>query len=89
MISMREVTRRFRVHDYVVQTWIEEGLFPECTWFNRRRYWNSDDINTLIAGCPVNFAPVAASSIQRFYRHPYVLNLISGTIAFVATMITR
>ena len=88
MISMREVTRRFRVHDYVVQTWMEEGLFPECTWFNRRRYWNSDDINDLIAGCPVAFNTEAASSIQRFSRRPVVLDMVSRTIALVATIAT-
>ena len=89
MVSMRDMTTRFRVRDYVIETWMEEGVFPECTWFNRRRYWNSDDINALIAGCPVNFAPEVASSIKRFSRRPVALYLVSSTVALLATIITR
>ena len=89
MVSMRDATRRFRVHDYVIETWMEEGVFPECTWFNRRRYWNSDDINALIAGCPVNLVPEAASSIKRFSRRPVALYLVASAIVLLATVITR
>ena len=53
MVSFTYITRRFRVHDYVIETWMEEGLIPQCVWRNGRRYWSSDEINALIAGCPV------------------------------------
>ena len=66
MVSFTYITRRFRVHDYVIETWMEEGLIPQCVWRNGRRYWNSDDINALIAGCPVTFPQQAASSIRKF-----------------------
>ena len=38
MVSFTYITRRFRVHDYVIETWMEEGLIPQCVWRNGRRY---------------------------------------------------
>lgn len=89
MVSFTKLTRRFRVRDYVIETWMEEGLIPKCVWHNRRRYWSSDDINALIAGCPVNFPQQAASSIRKFSRRPAVLDYVSGVVALVLTLVTR
>lgn len=88
MVSITDVTRRFRIHDYVVETWMEEGILPGCVWRNGRRYWSSDDINALIAGCPIAF-PKAKSSIKKFSRRPGVANFLSGAVAFLATLVTR
>ena len=88
-VSFTYITRRFRVHDYVIETWMEEGLIPQCVWRNGRRYWNSDDINALIAGCPVTFPQQAASSIRKFSRRPAVLDYLSGVVALVVTLVTR
>lgn len=89
MVSITDITRRFRVRDFVIETWMLEGVIPQCTWHNGRRYWSSDDINALIAGCPVTFPQQAASSIQRFTRRSTALNLVSGFVAFVLTLTTR
>ena len=88
MVSFTELTRRFRVRDYVIATWMEEGLIPQCVWRNRRRYWSSDDINALIAGCPVTFPQEAASSIKKFSRRPAALDLLSSMVAFIGTLVT-
>ena len=85
---MHDLTTRFRVRDYVIETWMQEGLIPQCVWFNGRRYWNSDDINTLITGCTVVVPAKAASSIQRFSRYPFVLVFASSTVALLVTLIT-
>lgn len=89
MVSFTKITRRFRVHDYIIETWMEEGLIPQCVWRNGRRYWSSDDINALIAGCPVTFPQQAASSIRKFSRRPAVLDYLSGVVALVVTLVTR
>ena len=89
MISITTITREYRIFERDIDTWVDEGWFPKYEWHNGRRYWDSDVINAFVAGCPVNFAPTAASSIQRFFRRHFALNLVSSTIAFVATMITR
>lgn len=47
---MTDMTTRFRVHNYIIDTWMEEGTIPTCAWHNGRRFWNSDDINQLIKG---------------------------------------
>ena len=86
---MRDMTTRFRVYDERIRSWMDEGLIPACVWHNGYRYWKSDDINALIAGCPVNFAPAAASSIQKFSRRHFSLDLLPNAIAFAAAMITR
>lgn len=89
MVSAKDFTRRFRVHDYVVETWMEEGLIPQCVWRNGRRYWNSNDLNALIAGCPVSFSQEASSSIKKFSRRPPMQDLVSGVVALVITLATR
>ena len=89
MVSFTKITRRFRVHDYVIETWMEEGLIPQCVWRNGRRFWSSNEINALIAGCPVTFSMEAASSIKRFSRRPTVLNYVSSVVALVVTLVTR
>jgi hypothetical protein len=89
MVSAKDFTRRFRVHDYVVETWMIEGLIAQCVWRNGRRYWNSNDLNALIAGCPITLPHVAASSIRKFSRRPAALNLVSSVIALATTLVTR
>ena len=89
MVSITDITRRFRVHDFVIDTWMMEGLIPECVWRNGRRYWSSDDINALIAGCPIAAPMEAASSIKRFTRRSAALNLVSNLVAFFVTISSR
>ena len=89
MVSFTDITRRFRVRDFVIDTWMEEGLIPQCVWCNGHRFWSSNDINALIAGCPVTFSHQAASSIKKFSRRPAALNFVSGFLALVATLVTR
>jgi len=89
MVSITDITRRFRVCDFVIETWMFEGLIPQCVWRNGHRYWCSDEINALIAGCPVTFHQEAASSIKKFSRRPVLLNILSTMVAFVGTLVTR
>jgi hypothetical protein len=89
MLSITDITRRFRVHDFVIETWMLEGLIPQCVWRNGYRYWSSDDINALIAGCPVTLPVQASSSIKKFQRRPAALNIVSSVIALFATLVTR
>ena len=89
MISITGITRRFRVRDYVIETWMLDGLIPQCIWRNGRRYWSSDEINALIAGCPVTFPQEAASSIKKFSRRHTALNAVSSVIALVITLVGR
>jgi len=89
MVSSKDITRRFRIHNYILETWMEEGLIPQCVWHNRRRYWSSDDFNALIAGCPVTFSQEAASSIKSFSRRPVVLDYVSAAVALVVTLASR
>jgi len=89
MLSITDITRRFRVHDYVIDTWMQEGLIPQCVWSKGHRYWSSNEINALIAGCSIELPAEASSSIKRFSRRTAVLNVFSGVIAFVATHLTR
>ena len=89
MVSITDITRRFRVRDFVIETWMFEGLIPQCVWRNGHRFWSSDDINALIAGCPVTFHQEAASSIKKFSRRPAALNLLSSMVAFIGTLVTR
>jgi len=89
MVSITGITRRFRVHDFVIDTWMMEGLIPECVWRNGRRYWSSDDINALIAGCPIAAPIEAASSIRKFARRPIAVNVISSIVALVITLVSR
>jgi hypothetical protein len=89
MVSSKDMTRRFRVHDFVIETWMFEGLIPQCVWRNGRRYWSSDEINALIAGCPVTLPVQASSSIKKFQRRPAALNVVSSVIALFATLVTR
>ena len=89
MVSITDITRRFRVLDSAIETWMSEGLIPQCVWRNGHRYWSSDEINALIAGCPVTFPQEAASSIKKFSRRNAALNLLSTVVAFVGTLVTR
>ena len=89
MVSITDITRRFRVCDFVIETWMFEGLIPQCVWRNGHRYWSSDEINALIAGCPVTFSQEAGSSIKKFSRRNAALNLLSTVVAFVGTLVTR
>lgn len=89
MVSITDITRRFRVRDFVIETWMFEGLIPQCEWRNGHRYWSSDDINALIAGCPITFPLEAASSIKKFTRRPAALNAVSSVIALIATLVIR
>lgn len=89
MLSITDITRRFRVRDFVIETWMLEGLIPQCVWRNGHRYWSSDEINALIAGCPVIFRREAASSIKKFSRRPVALNVVSSVFSLVATLLGR
>jgi len=89
MVSFTDMTRRFRVRDFVIDTWMQEELIPQCAWRNGHRYWSRNDINALIAGCPVTFSQEAASSIKKFSRRPAFLNFVSVFIALVVTLVTR
>jgi len=66
-----------------------EGLIPQCVWHNGRRYWNADDINALIVGCPTTNSLDASSVIKKFSRRPAVLDLVFGVFAFVVIFVTR
>lgn len=88
-ISMKAMACRFRVRDNVIEAWMFEGLIPQCTWRKGRRYWNSDEINALIAGCPVTFPVNATSSIKRFSRRSIAMNLLASMITFVAPLLGR
>ena len=89
MVSITGITRRFRVRDFVIETWMLEGLIPQCIWRNGRRYWSSDALNDLIAGCPIAAPMEAASSIKKFSRRPAALNVVSSVFALVVTLLGR
>lgn len=89
MVSSRDMTRRFRVRIHAIETWIEEGLIPECVWRNGYRYWSSDEINKLITGCPVILPVKEESSISKFTRRTVALEFISSAIALIITLTTR
>jgi len=89
MVSITHLTRYFRVRDFVLETWMLEGTLPQCVWRNGRRYWSSDDINALIAGCPVSLPVQASSSIKKFQRRPAALDLVSSAVALIITLATR
>lgn len=89
MVSITDITRRFRVRDFVIETWMLEGLIPQCVWRNGHRYWSSNDINALIAGCPVTLPQEAASSIKKFTRRPAGLGIVSNAVALLITLVTR
>lgn len=89
MVSITDITRRFRVRDFVIETWMLEGLIPQCVWRDGHRYWSSNDINALIAGCPITLRVQASSSIKKFQRRPAALNVVSSVIALFATLMTR
>jgi hypothetical protein len=89
MVSITHLTRHFRVRDFVLETWMLEGTLPQCVWRNGRRYWSSDDINALIAGCPLTLPVQASSSIKKFQRRPTALDLISSAVALIITVATR
>jgi hypothetical protein len=89
MVSSRDMTCRFRVRIHTIETWMDEGLIPQCVWRNGHRYWSSDEINALIAGCPVTLPVQASSSIKKFQRRPAALNVVSSVIALFATLVTR
>ena len=56
LVSLTELTRRFRVLDTDLDTWCKEGILPEPLWINSRRYWQSDQLNQLIRGCAIGTA---------------------------------
>ena len=56
LVSLTELTRRFRVLDTDLETWRKEGILPEPLWINGRRYWQSDQLNKLIRGCAIGTA---------------------------------
>jgi hypothetical protein len=89
MVSITDMTRRFRVLDFVIDTWILEGLIPEPISLKGNRYWKSDEINSLIAGCPVTFPLEAASSIRKFSRQKSVTRILQDLIGYVANLVTR
>ena len=86
---MHDMTIRFRVRDFVIDAWVLEGVIPQCVWRNGHRYWSSNDINALIAGCPITLPQKAASSIRGFMRRPAALNVVSSVIALIATLVSR
>ena len=57
MVSITEITRRFRVNTDEIEKWMREGILPKCTWFNGNRYWSSNELNDLIAGCTFALKP--------------------------------
>jgi len=85
---MTEITRRFRVRDFVIDTWMLEGIIPECAWRNGRRYWSSNDINSLIAGCTIKLQSDPGNSIRPFARRISILEkllkVISSKMALAA-----
>jgi len=89
MVSSRDMTCRFRVRIHTIETWMDEGLIPQCVWRNGHRYWSSDEINALIAGCTVTLPVQASSSIKKFQRRPAALNVVSSVIALFATLVSR
>ena len=89
MVSITDITRRFRVRDFVIETWMLDGLIPQCVWRNGHRYWSSDEINALIAGCPIAAPMEAASSIKKFLRRPIAVNVFSNIAALVITLVGR
>ena len=89
MISTADIARRFRVRDSIIKSWIREGVIPQGIWSNGRRYWSSNDINALIAGCPVTLPHEAKSTIKEFTCRPYALSYASNNIAIVVTLVTR
>lgn len=88
MISTADITRRFRVRDSVIKSWIREGVIPRGIWSNGRRYWSSNDINALIAGCPVTLSHEAKSTIKEFTCRPYALNYPLSKIAVAVTILS-
>ena len=56
------MTKRFRVLDTHLETWVKEGVIPAPIWMNGRKHWDSNQINELITGCLVNPNPVLASN---------------------------
>jgi|LauGreDrversion4_2_1035121.scaffolds.fasta_scaffold13197_3 hypothetical protein len=50
MVSVTAMNTYFRVHNYIIKTWFEEGITTTCVWRNGRRFWSGDDINKLIEG---------------------------------------
>lgn len=54
LVSLTELTRRFRVLGTDLDTWCKEGTLPEPLWINGRRYWQSDQLNQLIRGCVIS-----------------------------------
>lgn len=68
-IPIGQMTKRFRVVDTHLESWVEEGVLPAPVWMNGRRQWESNQINQLIAGCLVNLNPELTSNKRvRFSR---------------------
>jgi hypothetical protein len=65
VVSIADIMRRFRIHDYVVDTWMLEVVIPRCVLRNGHRYWSGNELNALIGGCLVTFSQEAASSTKK------------------------
>jgi hypothetical protein len=76
LVSLTELTRRFRVLDTDLDTWRKEGILPEPLWINGRRYWKSDQLNQLIRGCVIGTANPDQKDI-------WVVDPLKATVAIV------
>jgi len=54
LVTITELTRRFRVLDTDLETWCREGVLPAPIWAGGRRHWYSNQINQLINGCNIH-----------------------------------
>lgn len=54
LVTVTDLTRRFRVVDADLETWCREGILPAPIWLKGRRNWDSNQINRLINGCHID-----------------------------------
>ena len=82
------MTKRFRVLDTHLETWVKEGVLPAPVWMNGRRHWESNQINQLIAGCLVNPNPVLASNKRvRFSRAVGSATLLTALVIGLSALV--
>jgi hypothetical protein len=82
------MTKRFRVLDTHLETWVKEGVLPAPVWMNGRRHWESNQINQLIAGCLVNSNPVLGSNKRvRFSRAVGSATLLTALVIGLSTLV--
>ena len=79
MVSMTKVTRAYRIHDYQIDAWIQEGWFPAYQWCNGRRYWDSNTFNNFVMGSTITpkTALRNSTSSAKIDLLPYLLSGIA------------